>query len=98
MPGPWFAARVMERGGPAGKSRRRPDGTDARVARGYELLADAVDESGAPVVLAASNLVETDCPILDSPSFELASRPEKLTDGVEHIGWLAYSVMPSDAA
>lgn len=98
VPGPWFAARVMERSGPAAKGRRRPSGTDSRVARGYELLADAVDEAGAAVVLSASDLVETECAILDSPSFELDVKPEKLTDGVEHIGWLAYSVVPSDAA
>jgi hypothetical protein len=88
----------MERGGPAGKSRRRPEGSDARVARGYEILADTVDELGAPVVLSASDEVETDCPILGSPTFELSGRPEKLTDGRRHIGWLAYSVDPGDAA
>jgi hypothetical protein len=97
-PGPWFDARLMERGGPAGKSRRRPEGTDARVARGYELLADAVDEAGAPVVLSASDVVETECSVLGSPTIELSTKPERLTDGEELIGWLAYSVDPSDAA
>lgn len=98
VPGPWFRCRVMERGGPAAKSRRRPDGSDARVARGYELLAAPVDVNGDPVVLSASDEVETDCPILGSPRFELAGRPEKLTDGRRHIGWLAFSVDPGDAA
>lgn len=96
--GPWFRARLMERGGPAGKSRRRPEGTDARVARGYELLADTVDENGAAVVLTASAEVETDCPVLGSPSFELDGRPERLTNGRRLIGWRAFSVDPSDAA
>jgi hypothetical protein len=88
----------MERGGPAAKQRRRAEGTDARVPRGYELLADTVDETGAPVVLSASSLVETDCPVLGSPSFELDGRPERLTNGRRLIGWRAFSVDPGDAA
>jgi hypothetical protein len=67
------------------------------VPRGYELLADVVDEAGTPVVLSASSLVETDCVILGSPSFELGA-VEKLTNGRDHLGWLAFSVDPSDAA
>lgn len=96
--GPWFAARLMERGGPASKSRRRPQSTEAVVERGYELLADTVDQAGGPVVLTASSLVETDCEVLGSPTLELSTRPEKLTNGVDHIGWLAYAAAPSDAA
>lgn len=97
--GPWFRARLMERGGPASKRRRRPpEGTDAVVKRGYELLASPVDLAGAAVVLTASSLVETDCPILGSPTLELDGKPEKLTNGVRHIGWMSYAVEARDAA
>jgi hypothetical protein len=95
-PGPWFAARLMERGGPADKRRRGQ--TDARVPRGYELLTDTTATDGTAVVLTASSLVESECAILGSPTLELSGAPEKLTDGVEHIGWFAFAVKPGDAA
>jgi hypothetical protein len=97
-PGAWFRARLMERGGPAGEARRRPQTTEASVVRGYELLADTVDETGAPVVLSASSIVETDCPVLGSPVLELATRPEVLTNGRRVIGYQAFAAAPSDAA
>jgi hypothetical protein len=91
-PGPWFGARLMESGGVAAETRRRPGSTEARVARGYELLAGPVDETGATVVLSASSVVETDCPVLGSPTLELSGDPEKL------IGWMAAAVKAKDAA
>lgn len=98
VPGPWFAARLMERGAVSPERRRRTNGTDAVVARGYELLADTVDEAGVPVVLSASSLVETECALLDSPTLELDGEPEKLNDGEEHIGWMAYAAKARDRA
>lgn len=98
VPGPWFSARLMERGAVAPERRRRTSGTDARVARGYELLADMVDEAGAPVVLSASALVETDCPLLGSPTLELDGEPERLNDGEEMIGWMCFAQKVKDAA
>jgi hypothetical protein len=98
-PGPWFAARLMERGGVGGRDRRRGgQATDARTERGYELLAGPVDEAGAPLVLEAGDLVETECPVLGSPTVELAGRPEKLNQGDEHIGWVAYATVAGDQA
>lgn len=97
-PGPWFRARLMERGGVSAESRRRANSTEARVARGYELLADTIDAAGQPVVLSASSLVETDCPILGSPTLELDGQPEKLNNGVDFIGWMAYAAKAKDAA
>src|ERR1044071_8408164 len=62
---PWIRARVMERGAVAAKTRRRPDTTEARVQRGYEILLDFVDEHGEAVEKpSASAVLETDCPVL----------------------------------
>jgi hypothetical protein len=89
--GPWIAARVMERGGVAGKSRRGSQQAAERVDRGYELLIDTVDMvGGAPVELTASAVLETDCPVLGNPVVQLSGDPEVLNNGSELIGFLAY--------
>lgn len=95
--GPFFRARLMERGA-AREGRRRQSSTDARVARGYELLASPTDENGELVVLTASCEVETDCPVLGSPTIQLDAQPELLTNGTERIGWAATGVKVGDAA
>lgn len=96
--GPWFAARIMEVTNAPAKGRRRPESTDARAVAPYEILADAVDEDGVPVVLTASSRLETECDVLGSPTLELAGKPEKLNDGEEHIGWYGRANVPKDAA
>lgn len=96
--GPWFAARLMETTGAPAKNRRQPGSADARVVEPYELLAMPAAEDGSPVELTASSLVETDCPLLGSPTLLLAGRPEKLNDGETHIGWRALANVPADAA
>jgi hypothetical protein len=97
-PGPWFKARLMERGGVAAERRRRTNSTDAKVSRGYELLVDTVDETGAAVTISASSIVETDCPILGSPTLELEGEPERLNNGTLAIGWVAFAQKAKDAA
>lgn len=96
--GAWFNARLMQRGGVNAKQRREGTGGDARVVRGYELLAQPNDENGDPVVLSASALVQTDCPLLGSPTLELSGEPEKLNNGTRHIGWMAYADKPKDVS
>jgi hypothetical protein len=94
----WFDARVMRRGSVAPKTRRRPGaGSDARVVAGFEVLADTIDDDGHDVVLTASSRLETDCPVLGSPTLELSGEPEPLNDGTNLIGWLAYADLPKDA-
>lgn len=96
--GPWFKARLMERGGVNAKRRRGQNTTDAKVTADYELLADYVDENGDPVVLTASNVVETDCDLLGSPVLELSGKPEHLNNGRREIGWMAFANRAKDAA
>lgn len=96
--GPWFAARVMESTSAPAKSRRRGESSDARAVAAYEVLADTVAEDGSPVVLTASSRLETECAVLDSPTLELADKPEKLNDGETHIGWFGRANVPKDAA
>ena len=99
LEGPWIAARVMERGGVAAKTRGRPDSTEARVARGYELLLDFIDELGEFVAKPpASAVFETDCPILGNPRIELSGEPEILNDGEELIGYMAFGDVPAERA
>ena len=88
----------MERGAVSDKRRRRDDGTDSRAPRGYELLTNPLAIDGTPVVLSASDLIETDCPLLGSPTVELSGEPEKLNNGKRHIGYMCYAVAPKDRA
>lgn len=97
--GPWIPARLMERGGVSSKARSGSGGAsaEARVARSYELLLGAVDETGVPVTFpTASAEFETDCPILGSPTIPLDGDPEVLNNGVDLIGYLIYAEVPLD--
>lgn len=95
--GPWFAARLMERGGPASKVRRRENSTDAKVPRGYELLVAPKDENGDAVVITTGAVVQTECPVLGSPTIELSTAPEVLTNGRRLIGYFAFAVKTKDS-
>ena len=89
----------MERGGVAAKARRRPQTSDARVERGYEILLDTVDVDGFAIEKPkATAIVETDCPVLGSPTIQLSGEPEALNNGVDLIGYMAYGDVPADAA
>lgn len=93
----WVDARLMERGGVSARTRRRAQmSSEARVGRGYELLLEPVDRAGAPIAPKAGDVVQTDCPILGSPTIELDGEPENLNDGEEPIGFLCYATKPKD--
>lgn len=95
--GPWIPARVMERGGVAGKSRARENSTEARVVRGYELLLYTTDEHGDPVDKpTAAAVFETDCPVLGSPTIALSGEPEVLNNGVDLIGYSCQGDVPAE--
>lgn len=97
--GPWIPARLMERGGVAAKARRGQEAVEARVDRGYELLLDFEDETGATVDRpTASSVFETDCPVLGSPTVELNGEPELLNNGADMIGYCCYGDVPKDRA
>jgi hypothetical protein len=94
--GPWVAARFMERGIAA--ERRRDDG-GATTARGYELLMDFVDETGAPFELKASmRLLVVAPPVtpLEGWLVEVDGDPEHLNDGVDEIGWMGRATRVED--
>lgn len=94
---PWIDARVMERGSVAAKTRRRPDTTEARIVRGYELLLDGVDELGDVVVKpTASAVFETDCAVLGNPVLTLSGETEVLTNGEDLIGYLCHADVPAE--
>lgn len=87
----------MERGGVALKSRRAPETTAAVVQRGYEVLLDTVDETGASVdPPGAGAVLETDCDVLGSPTIVLSGAPELLNNGAEMIAILCYGDVPKD--
>ena len=93
----WVDARLMERGAVAARTRRRAGmSSEARVGRGYELLLGPIDRAGAAIEPKAGDIVQTDCPVLGSPTIELDGEPERLNNGEETIGWLAYATKPKD--
>lgn len=100
-PGPWVEARVMVPRGSQAKRRRGQDSTAAAVTAAYEVLiaptvrVDAVEQ---PVVITASSILETDCPVLGSPTIEMVGRPELLNDGEDPIGWFGQANEHRDAA
>ena len=95
--GPWIAARVMERGGVSAKARTDAADSEARVARSYEILVGCVDETGAAVTFpTGSTTLQTDAPILNSPTIPLDGDPEVLNDGTKVIGFLCYGEVPLD--
>lgn len=91
----------MERGGVAPETRGGgavPE-PDVRVARGYELLLGAVDENNDPVAKpTASDVFETDCPILGNPTIPLAGDPEVLNTGTDLVGYDCYGEVPLERA
>lgn len=98
-PGPWVAARVTLRGGPAAGQRRNATTVAVTAKTAYELLLAPVDEFGAPVeVPAAGGVWETDCEVLGSPTLHLESAGETLTNGRRPYGYLAYGGKPGDGA
>lgn len=97
--GPWVPARVMLRGAVSPKSRGANVSTEARTVRGYELLLEAEDETGAPIDAPTANSVfETDCPVLGNPTITLNGEPEWLNNGDELFGYMAYGDVPLERA
>lgn len=96
---PWIKARVMERGSVAPKTRLRPNTTEARVERGYEILLDFVDENGGDVAKPnASAVFESMCPVLGDPIITLSGEPEVLTNGRRLVGYMCFGSIPAERA